>query len=330
MKSRRAFTLIELLVVIAIIAILAAILFPVFAQAKTAAKKTSALSNVKQTATSIAIYSADQDDNLPSAYSFDENGTMLMGPTGPDPYHLASVPAGWGVNAPFTQADSVHWVNSTQPYMKNYELHNNAFTTAYTAGFNYATAPANLPVISHSMNGLLSNYSGTAIAAPSRTPLIVMGNGRESYRGYAYTNPIMRCDAPGAVGLPAAPCRFNPGGVPQAGMSRGLTLRMDTYEFTFNPGADTTWVTGDGWIVGFADTSAKFVKQPQQGTNTGNYNHPGYIYTLGRSGNSIGGYLDTPLRCRFGAGGLYQSYFRPDVENNYAFGSVGMAVQCAQ
>ena len=47
---KKAFTLIELLVVIAIIAILAAILFPVFAQAKAAAKKTSSLSNVKELA----------------------------------------------------------------------------------------------------------------------------------------------------------------------------------------------------------------------------------------------------------------------------------------
>ena len=48
MKVRRGFTLIELLVVIAIIAILAAILFPVFAQAKEAAKDTAALNNAKQ------------------------------------------------------------------------------------------------------------------------------------------------------------------------------------------------------------------------------------------------------------------------------------------
>ncbi len=62
--KNRAFTLIELLVVIAIIAILAAILFPVFAQAKRAAKDSAALSNLKQTATSLNIYTADYDDQI--------------------------------------------------------------------------------------------------------------------------------------------------------------------------------------------------------------------------------------------------------------------------
>ncbi|RYG45833.1 prepilin-type N-terminal cleavage/methylation domain-containing protein [bacterium] len=62
---KKAFTLIELLVVIAIIAILAAILFPVFAQAKAAAKKTSALSNIKQTSTGVLIYMGDQEGNYP-------------------------------------------------------------------------------------------------------------------------------------------------------------------------------------------------------------------------------------------------------------------------
>ena len=65
----RAFTLIELLVVIAIIAILAAILFPVFSQAKIAAKKASSLSNIKQLGTSTFLYSADHDDaNFLSEY----------------------------------------------------------------------------------------------------------------------------------------------------------------------------------------------------------------------------------------------------------------------
>src|SRR5438046_2498322 len=59
---RRAFTLIELLVVIAIIAILAAILFPVFAQAKKSAKITVSVSNVKQLALSEKMYGNDYDD----------------------------------------------------------------------------------------------------------------------------------------------------------------------------------------------------------------------------------------------------------------------------
>jgi prepilin-type N-terminal cleavage/methylation domain-containing protein len=62
---RRAFTLIELLVVIAIIAILAAILFPVFSQAKLAAKKTSSISNMKQIALGTQLYIGDADDVLP-------------------------------------------------------------------------------------------------------------------------------------------------------------------------------------------------------------------------------------------------------------------------
>jgi prepilin-type N-terminal cleavage/methylation domain-containing protein/prepilin-type processing-associated H-X9-DG protein len=64
-RSRSAFTLIELLVVIAIIAILAAILFPVFAQAKAAAKKTAAISNSKQINLGFQMYANDFDDRYP-------------------------------------------------------------------------------------------------------------------------------------------------------------------------------------------------------------------------------------------------------------------------
>lgn len=65
MKQRNAFTLIELLVVIAIIAILAAILFPVFSQAKIAAKKTVDLSNMKQISLALMMYADDNEDQLP-------------------------------------------------------------------------------------------------------------------------------------------------------------------------------------------------------------------------------------------------------------------------
>jgi prepilin-type N-terminal cleavage/methylation domain-containing protein len=96
MSRRTAFTLIELLVVIAIIAILAAILFPVFAQAKAAAKKTAGLSNVKQLGTAFLLYATDYDDSLPGA--METGGTV-----GTDQFRR-----------------SYDW--SIQPYVKNWDI----------------------------------------------------------------------------------------------------------------------------------------------------------------------------------------------------------------
>lgn len=93
MNKSRAFTLIELLVVIAIIAILAAILFPVFAQAKAAAKQTQALSNIKQLGTANVLYQGDYDDQ----FSCGLNNSWWGGTDG-------------------------NWVMNTQPYIKTYGL----------------------------------------------------------------------------------------------------------------------------------------------------------------------------------------------------------------
>ena len=71
-SNKAAFTLIELLVVIAIIAILAAILFPVFAQAREKARQTSCLSNTKQMATAVAMFSQDHNEYLPKAFFNDQ------------------------------------------------------------------------------------------------------------------------------------------------------------------------------------------------------------------------------------------------------------------
>ena len=65
MHRKHGFTLIELLVVIAIIAILAAILFPVFARAREQAKRSSCLSNLKQLALASLMYGQDYDELLP-------------------------------------------------------------------------------------------------------------------------------------------------------------------------------------------------------------------------------------------------------------------------
>lgn len=67
MRTKRAFSLIELLVVIAVIAILAAILFPVFSRAKASAKQTTCMSNLKQVGTAILLYMSDYDDLFPNA-----------------------------------------------------------------------------------------------------------------------------------------------------------------------------------------------------------------------------------------------------------------------
>ncbi|MBZ0214106.1 MAG: prepilin-type N-terminal cleavage/methylation domain-containing protein, partial [Nitrospirae bacterium] len=108
---KRAFTLIELLVVIAIIAILAAMLFPVYAQAKTAAQKTTVISNTKQAGTAMLMYLSDNDDAFPSMHAIDPiTNTVVSGPvsaSGLGPYRLWSIPAGWGVNAAARQADEV-------------------------------------------------------------------------------------------------------------------------------------------------------------------------------------------------------------------------------
>jgi prepilin-type N-terminal cleavage/methylation domain-containing protein len=99
-SPKRGFTLIELLVVIAIIAILAAILFPVFAQARAQARKTTCLSNNKQVGLSILMYVQDYDEVLP----------LLFEPSN-------------GFNAQdFIPNATRDWHNLIQPYTKNYQM----------------------------------------------------------------------------------------------------------------------------------------------------------------------------------------------------------------
>jgi prepilin-type N-terminal cleavage/methylation domain-containing protein/prepilin-type processing-associated H-X9-DG protein len=78
-RKPRGFTLIELLVVIAIIAILAAILFPVFAQAREKARQSSCMSNTKQLGTGMMMYVQDYDETYPQAYFYKNNTAVTNG-----------------------------------------------------------------------------------------------------------------------------------------------------------------------------------------------------------------------------------------------------------
>jgi prepilin-type N-terminal cleavage/methylation domain-containing protein/prepilin-type processing-associated H-X9-DG protein len=107
-SRNRAFTLIELLVVIAIIAILAAILFPVFAQARASARAITCVSNTKQVSLAVLMYSQDYDEHIPL---LDNNGRPYCGQT-PD----------WG--NPGTNPNEVNtmFTGVIQPYMKNKQI----------------------------------------------------------------------------------------------------------------------------------------------------------------------------------------------------------------
>lgn len=119
-RRTAAFTLIELLVVIAIIAILAAILFPVFAQAKAAAKKTQDLSNLKQIGLSMMIYTNDYDDALPMALLRDPIDVTEAVP--PDYNQLGTDHAWTWTGDPDDQnPQRIYWTygQTTYPYHKS-------------------------------------------------------------------------------------------------------------------------------------------------------------------------------------------------------------------
>jgi len=107
---RGAFTLIELLVVIAIIAILAAILFPVFARARDAARKTSCLSNTKQTGMGLLMYVQDYDERFPAWSSQCAH----------DPFGTINPP---GLCGNDTEISFFRWAFLTQPYVKNTQIY---------------------------------------------------------------------------------------------------------------------------------------------------------------------------------------------------------------
>jgi prepilin-type N-terminal cleavage/methylation domain-containing protein/prepilin-type processing-associated H-X9-DG protein len=146
---KRAFTLIELLVVIAIIAILAAILFPVFAQAKAAAKRTSDLSNIKQIGLSFFMYTNDHDEMYPTGGIYD----------------FSNIP----------QWPESSWATNVQPYIKSATLFYSPFDTD-AASINASGADSFFgPAISYVPNSLSGGGYDAQGGTIDNTPRGIVG-----------------------------------------------------------------------------------------------------------------------------------------------------------
>ncbi len=134
---KKGFTLIELLVVIAIIAILAAILFPVFAKAREKARQTSCLSNVKQITLAIMQYVQDYDECMPAGMGY---WTPYVTPPG----------AGRG---------DTPWWRSCYPYVNNGQVFRCPSHAGFSSAINDWPAFPEIPRMSYGINMRLNRYA---------------------------------------------------------------------------------------------------------------------------------------------------------------------------
>jgi prepilin-type N-terminal cleavage/methylation domain-containing protein len=143
LRSRRAFTLIELLVVIAIIAILAAILFPVFAKAREKARQTACLSNMKQIGLALIQYTQDYDEKFPSGYI---TGTVQ--------------PLGNGANGV-----GMGWAGEVSPYVKSTGVfHCPDDPTSATQGTTPQAYPVSYAMAEFAANETQAYYNSPAVS----------------------------------------------------------------------------------------------------------------------------------------------------------------------
>ncbi|MBI5834931.1 MAG: prepilin-type N-terminal cleavage/methylation domain-containing protein [Armatimonadetes bacterium] len=149
-RNRSGFTLIELLVVIAIIAILAAILFPVFAKAREKAQTATCTSNLKQLATAMLMYTSDYDQRFPSV------GDGFWNPRGSDWVAVTKNVAG-GV---MVEAGSLY------PYVKNAQAY--VCPNAEKCGDPYTANGRDWTRTSYTMNACLGYGATTGGAALAR------------------------------------------------------------------------------------------------------------------------------------------------------------------
>jgi prepilin-type N-terminal cleavage/methylation domain-containing protein len=283
---KRAFTLIELLVVIAIIAILAAILFPVFAQAKAAAKKTADLSNIKQITTASHIYLSDYDDVLPLQAGRTQAGFWNYN-------SRALVPADWStlIDERTLTAPALP-MNSTMPYMKNVDmlLMPGATNDYQPLAAGYLEAPGKKKAVTtYTFNGLLTSLSSTAVANVADVPLWWPGFGQAANKGWNYSQPWLRCDSVNAacVFSPVAACANN-----IDGSTGGLGTNTQ----------GTSWCFSQGQNWSFVDGHAKFRKMGTSQFTNNPKRDP--WYERNTAGVGISYWTD----------GCYPAAFRPDLQ----------------
>jgi len=254
-RHSQAFTLIELLVVIAIIAILAAILFPVFAQAKAAAKKTSSLSNVKQLDLGQMMYGNDYDDHYAFAFYKDPIPVSVAKP----PDYKTNGYGAWTWTGDPNDDDPTQiwwtWGQITYPYHKSIAIFKD------TGGPN---ANGNPGLSNYGSN---FNITGTNVwAANHPMPLSqseldnVAGKVLITSAGHAW---VYQYD----LTVPGNSGAFNyvPGACPEG---KPANPAIDCSLLTSDTSADMGKVKGDimngrhsgGVIVGWADGHAGYIK----------------------------------------------------------------------
>lgn len=180
MQSRRAFTLIELLVVIAIIAILAAILFPVFAQAKVAAKGAASISNDKQVSTASMIYMGDYDDKPVLEAQGDADAPILL---------LGAPYKPWGyLLAPYTKNGDIF-----QDPLTHKEDHlagvDDSILWMYRTQYGYAFT-IHSPM-TYTGDWVPNPVTQTLLAKPAETVMFVMKKARQSNPDWLWTGSLI-------------------------------------------------------------------------------------------------------------------------------------------
>ncbi len=180
---RRGFTLIELLVVIAIIAILAAILFPVFAQARAAARQAACLSNQKQIGNAVMLYTQDYDEVLPG----NTPGQAACGSGGGD----AATSLGF-MQPPNGSAQLRNIVpRDLQPYLKNVKVFRCPQSRPRTGSPTYAdtvTSP-NGGSSSYLFNGVVGMRSLAVIPEPAN---LIYSREEDFANRYASQRPYLQ------------------------------------------------------------------------------------------------------------------------------------------